>query len=112
MADKVAAGHVGGANGAREAVCIHTKKIYSSCRDKDCIEDLRFYPTATAQSVLSTAQGLRGGSAELIYTFVDVEPVNFNRGYYTVDMHFFLPHHLAGAQRQHALHGDRGSCDL
>ena len=46
-------------------------------------------PTATAQSVLSTAQGLRGGSAELIYTFVDVEPVNFNRGYYTVDMHFF-----------------------
>ena len=81
MADKVAAGHVGGANGAREAVCIHTKKIYSSCRDKDCIEDLRFYPTATAQSVLSTAQGLRGGSAELIYTFVDVEPVNFNRGY-------------------------------
>ena len=35
MADKVAAGHVGGANGAREAVCIHTKKIYSSCRDKD-----------------------------------------------------------------------------
>lgn len=89
MADKVAAGHVGGANGAREAVCIHTKKIYSSCRDKDCIEDLRFYPTATAQSVLSTAQGLRGGSTELIYTFVDVEPVNFNRGYYTVDMHFF-----------------------
>ena len=51
MADKVAAGHVGGANGAREAVCIHTKKIYSSCRDKDCIDDLRFYPTATAQSV-------------------------------------------------------------
>lgn len=50
---------------------------------------MRFYPTATAQSVLSTAQGLRGGSAELIYTFVDVEPVNFNRGYYTVDMHFF-----------------------
>ena len=112
MADKVAAGPVGGANGAREAVCIHTKKIYSSCRDKDCIEDLRFYPTATAQSVLSTAQGLRGGSAELIYTFVDVEPVNFNRGYYTVDMHFFLPHHLTGAQWQHALHGDRGSCDL
>ena len=89
MADKVVAGPVSGANGVREAVCIHTKKIYSSCRDKDCIEDLRFYPTATAQSVLSTAQGLRGGSAELIYTFVDVEPVNFNRGYYTVDMHFF-----------------------
>lgn len=89
MAEKVVAGPVSGANGVREAVCIHTKKIYSSCRDKDCIEDLRFYPTASAQSVLSTAQSIRGGSAELLYTFVDVEPVNFNRGYYTVDMRFF-----------------------
>ena len=25
----------------REAVCVHTKKIFDSCRDKDCIEDLR-----------------------------------------------------------------------
>ena len=33
----------------RESVCIHTKKIYDSCRDKDCIEDLRFYPTQAAQ---------------------------------------------------------------
>lgn len=89
MAEKVVAGPVSSANGVREAVCIHTKKIYSSCRDKDCIEDLRFYPTATAQSVLSAAQNIRGGSAELLYTFVDVEPVNFNRGYYTVDMRFF-----------------------
>lgn len=89
MADKVTAGPVSGANGVREAVCIHTKKIYSSCRDKDCIEDLRFYPTASAQSILAATQNIRGGSAELLYTFVDVEPVNFNRGYYTVDMRFF-----------------------
>ena len=33
----------------REAVCIHTKKIYDSCRDKDCIEDLRVYPTRAAR---------------------------------------------------------------
>lgn len=92
MADKAAAAAACATNGigsVREAVCIHTKKIYSSCRDKDCIEELRFYPTATAQSILSTAQSIRGGSAELLYTFVDVEPVNFNRGYYTIDMRFF-----------------------
>ncbi len=89
MAEKVTAGPIGNCNGVREAVCIHTKKIFSSCRDKDCIEDLRFYPTQSAQEVLATAQGLRGGSAELLYTFVDVEPVNFNRGFYTVDMRFY-----------------------
>ena len=79
MAEKVTAGPVSGMGGVREAVCIHTKKIFSSCRDKDCIEDLRFYPTQSAQSVLASAQGIRGGSATLLYTFVDVEPVNFNR---------------------------------
>ena len=89
MAEKVNPASVGSVNGAREAVCVHTKKIYSSCRDKDCIEDLRFYPTQSAQAVLANAQGIRGGSAELLYTFVDVEPVNFNRGYYTVDMRFY-----------------------
>ena len=109
MADKVVAGPVSGANGVREAVCIHTKKIYSSCRDKDCIEDLRFYPTASAQSVLSTSQCIRGGSAELLYTFVDVEPVNFNRGYYTVDMRFFyrviLQAMMSGSSRYTEIEG-------
>ena len=89
MAETVSAGPISSANGVREAVCVHTKKIYSSCRDKDCIEDLRFYPTESAQAVLANAQGIRGGSAELLYTFVDVEPVNFNRGFYTVDMRFY-----------------------
>ena len=87
MAEKVSA--ASGSNQFSEAVCVHTKKIFSSCRDKDCIEDLRFYPTQSAREVLASAQSLRGGSAELLYTFVDVEPVNFNRGYYTVDMRFY-----------------------
>ena len=41
MADKVVPGPVEGSAAVREAVCIHTKKIYDSCRDKDCIEDLK-----------------------------------------------------------------------
>ena len=62
MAERYTAGAIINANGVREAVCIHTKKISSSCRDKDCIEDLRFYPTQSAQAVLANAQGMRGGS--------------------------------------------------
>lgn len=92
MAETTTAGFVSDENnntGACESVCIHTKKIFSSCKDKDCIEDLRFYPTESAQEVLAGAQSVRGGRAELLYTFVDVEPVNFNRGYFTVDMRFY-----------------------
>ena len=42
----------------RESVCIHTRKIFDSCRDKDCVEDLRFYPTASAMELLSGCQPL------------------------------------------------------
>ena len=73
----------------REAVCIHTKKIYDSCRDKDCIEDLRFYPTLGGQEILNKALTIKGGKAELLHVYIDVEPVVFNRGFYTVDMRFF-----------------------
>ena len=89
MADKVMPGPVSDAGGIREAVCIHTRKIYDSCRDKDCIEDLRFYPKMQYADVLNRALNIKGGSAKLLYVYVDVEPVSFNRGFYTVDMRFF-----------------------
>ena len=89
MPDKIMPGPVEGLEGIREAVCIHTKKIYDSCRDKDCIEDLRFYPTMGGQAVLDSALTVKGSKAELLYVYIDVEPVNFNRGFYAVDMRFF-----------------------
>jgi hypothetical protein len=82
-------GPVGDTCGIREAVCIHTKKIYDSCRDKDCIEDLRFFPKLQSLETVSHALSVKGGSAKLLHVFTDVEPVTFNRGFYTVDMRFF-----------------------
>lgn len=35
MNDRVVPGPVQDSCGIREAVCIHTKKIYDSCREKD-----------------------------------------------------------------------------
>ena len=45
MAETVVPGPVCDLSAVREATCIHTKKIYDSCQAKDCIEDLRLYPT-------------------------------------------------------------------
>ena len=89
MPEKVMPGPVEDSCGIREAVCIHTRKIYDSCRDKDCIEDLRFYPKLQCVDVINRALSVKGGSAKLLYVYVDVEPVSFNRGFYTVDMRFF-----------------------
>ncbi len=72
-----------------EAVCIHTRKIYDSCRDKDCVEDLRVYPTASSQTYIESAFSVRPGTATLLYADVNVDEISFNRGYFTVDVTYF-----------------------
>lgn len=89
MSDRIMPGPASCGRDNCEAVCIHTRKIYDSCRDKDCIEDLRFYPVMGGQEILDRAQSIRSGKARLLYTYVDVAPVSFNRGFYTVDMRFY-----------------------
>ena len=85
MPDRTAAGPADPAALIREAVSVHTRKIFDSCRDKDCVDDLRVFPTLSSQSYIDSALSLRPRSAELLYIDVSVEPISFNRGYYTVD---------------------------
>lgn len=59
----------------RNALSIHTKKITDSCRDKDCIEDLRVYLTKGSQNLLESAASAKVRCAELLYTYIDVETV-------------------------------------
>ncbi len=89
MAEKVIPGPLLDSTSIKEATCIHTKKIYDSCQSKDCIEELRLYPTTASQAVIDSSTSIRGGRAELLYVHVEVSPVGFNRGFYTVDLRFF-----------------------
>jgi len=72
-----------------QCMSIHTRKTTDSCRDKDCIEDLRVYLTTNSQAVLDTAANARVRSAELITTYIDVEPVAFDRNHYCIDLTFY-----------------------
>ncbi len=89
MPEKVVPGPVSEGRSIREAVCIHTKKIFDSCRDKDCIEDLRIYPTRASQEVIDRALSVKARCAELMCAYIDVQPVSFNRGFFTVDVRYF-----------------------
>ncbi len=92
----------------QQAMSIHTRKITDSCRDKDCIEDLRVYLTKGSQSLLDTAAGARVRCAELLYTYIDVEPVAFDRNHYCIDVTFYyriLADATIGANRPAALYG-------
>ena len=94
--------------GQPETMSIHTRKITDSCRDKDCIEDLRVYLTTGSQSLLDSAASARIRSAELLYTYIDVEPVAFDRNHYCVDVTFYyrvLADTVVGSGRPATLYG-------
>ena len=73
-----------------DSVCVHTQKVYDSCRDKECIENVRVYLTETAQCIVDKSTSIKCRGSEIIWVYSDVEPVPFNRGYYTVDLRFFF----------------------
>ena len=89
MADRVVPGPVESGAPIREAVCVHTRKVFDGCRDKDCVEDLRVFPTLSSQACLENAFSVRPRSAQLLLAQVNVQEITFNRGYYTVDCTYF-----------------------
>ena len=97
-----------GSCGDQQAMSIHTRKITDSCRDKDCIEDLRVYLTKGSQALLDACASARVRCAELLYTYIDVEPVAFDRNHYCIDVTFYyriLADATIGAARPAALYG-------
>ena len=79
----------------KEAVCVDVRRVYDSCSDKDCLSDMRVHFTESGQALVNSAAGVRGKSVELLDMFVEVEPVPFNRGFYSVDMTCFFLAKLA-----------------
>lgn len=74
----------------KEAVCIDTNRVYDSCADKDCLEDLRVYFTSSAQCIIDKATNVRCRGSEVLNAIIEVERVPFNRGFYSVDITYFF----------------------
>ncbi|MDR1101508.1 MAG: hypothetical protein LBL34_04030, partial [Clostridiales bacterium] len=83
-------GPITNAHCLKEAVCIHTDKVYDACKEKDCLEDLRVILTRSGQEIVNNAINVKVRRAEVIWVFTDIEPVPFNRGYFTVDIKYFF----------------------
>ncbi|MBQ0111349.1 MAG: hypothetical protein KBS41_05450, partial [Oscillospiraceae bacterium] len=74
----------------KEACCIDAQRVYDSCCDRDCLEDLQCYFTPDDQAIINNAESVRARSAKIIDVAIDVEPVSFNKGYYACTMTFFF----------------------
>ncbi len=76
--------------GCSEQVCIQAQQIYDSCRSKECLECMRVYLTESGQETINNATEVKCRKSEVIWVFSDIEPMTFNRGYYTVSLTFFF----------------------
>lgn len=74
----------------KEAVCIDAYRVYDSCSDKDCLSDLKVYFCHEAQDLVDDAANVRLKDVDVINVSIDLEPVPFHKGFYSVDMTYFF----------------------
>ena len=80
----------GGNQGGSGTVCIDTKRVLDSCRDRDCFEDTRVYLTCTGEEILANSSNVRTRSARLLWAFVGVDEVPFNCGFFQVTVRYYI----------------------
>ena len=71
-------------------VCIDTKRVLDSCRDRDCFEDTRVYLTRTGEDILANSSNVRTRNATLLWAYVGVDEVPFNCGFYQVKVRYYI----------------------
>ena len=77
-------------SGLKHNISITANKIMDTCRDRDCMSDIRVYLSECSQELLDQAGSLRPKSIEIISTQISVTPVPFNKGYYQIDIKYFF----------------------
>lgn len=93
MADnRCSCGQGGSSSGlsSRDTICIDTYRVLDSCRDKDCYEDVRVFLCEDGQSIIDRTTNIRTTGAEIVCASINVNPVQFNRGFYQITIRFYI----------------------
>lgn len=69
----------------KEAVCVEAQRIFDSCSDKDCLQDLPV--TLDSGYVIGdNVTIVKSKCVQVSDVCINVEPVPFNKGFYSVDI--------------------------
>lgn len=74
----------------RETVCIDTYRVLDSSRDRDCYEDVRVYLTSVGQEIIDRTCSVRVRNAEVVWTYIGVDPIQFNCGFYQLTVRYYI----------------------
>ncbi len=73
-----------------ETVCIDTNRVLDSCRDRDCFEDVKVLLTNFGNDIIEHTTNIRAKSAHIEWTQITIDPIKFNRGFYSVNIKFYV----------------------
>ena len=82
----------------RGTVCIDTHRVLDSCRDRDCYEDVRVFLSDYGQEIIEQTPSVRAKNAKILWTYVGVDPIRFNQGFYQVSVRFYIKVDLESCQ--------------
>ena len=74
----------------KNACCVDVNRVYDSCCDKDCLEDLTVVFTAEGQELIDNASTVRARNSEILTTYIDVDEIPYNRGCYAVEINYYF----------------------
>ncbi len=74
----------------KDMVCIDTYRVLDSCRDKDCFENVRVYLTCLGQEIIQRTSVVRAKSSKVLWSYIDIDPVPFNRGFYQLSIKIYV----------------------
>ena len=80
----------GKAGGHPETFCIETNRILDSCRDRDCFENVKVFLTDLGQDLIDHTTQVRVKDACIAWTYIGIDPVQFNRGFYSITIRFYI----------------------
>ena len=73
-----------------ETISIEANRILDSCRDRDCFEDVKVLLTDFGNELLERTTNIRAKDACITWTYIGIDPVRFNRGFYAVTIKFYV----------------------
>ncbi len=79
-----------GSGTPKENVCIETNRILDSCRDRDCFENVRVLLTGFGNDIIAHTSTVRTKCAEIAWASISLDPIQFNRGFYSVHIRLFI----------------------
>ena len=72
------------------ALSADISRIYDSCADRDCLEDLEVVFAAEDAALVETACSVKATGCEILTAYVDMDEITYNRGCYAIECTYYF----------------------